>query len=345
MKTTVACLSVLALLVSLPLLLVHRRVAAQPSAAQLPTLASLQLTGPYVYRNLAIFAVHDRDTTHHEEILTLQEALAKKVVTIAETGRVNQLVASNKGNKSVYLQSGDIVKGGQQDRVLQHDTLLPPKAKRVPLAAFCVESGRWHGRGREPVRHFSSSNATIMTKRQKLAVKVRGQQGAVWDSVAAAQADIGRNVGHSVRSAVSATSLQLSLEDRKLGATVDEYVRHMEKQLPKDGNVVGFAVAVNGDVDSVEVFASPKLFGKMKGKLLKASATEAVSAKQGKQGPVPTTAAVRALITDAESGAARTEKQTLRTHVTRKETRKNVVFETMDPMVPSKAVHKSYLAK
>jgi hypothetical protein len=344
MKTIATCLAAAALLSALSMLLVHRRVAAQPAAA-VPTLTTLELTGPYVYRNLAIFAVHDRDTTHHQEILTLQEGLAKKVVTIEEMGNVNQLVASNKGDKSVYLQAGDIVKGGQQDRVLQHDTLLPPNAKKVHLSVFCVEAGRWHGRGHEPVRHFASSDAAIMTKGQKLAVKVRGEQGAVWDSVAAAQADMGRNLGHSVQSRESATSLQLSLEDKKLNGTVEEYVQNLEKQLPKDNNVVGYAVAVNGNVDSVEVFASPNLFGKMKGKLLKASASEALATKPGKLAPPPTADAVRALIADAESGAAKQEKQTLRTQVTRKETRRNVVFETMDPFVPSKAVHKSYMAK
>jgi hypothetical protein len=208
-----------------------------------------------------------------------------------------------------------------------------------------VEAGRWRARGNEPVRHFASSNATIMTKRQKMAVKVAGNQGAVWDSVAAAQADIGSKVGGSVRARASATSLQLSLEDKKVTGSVDEYVRHLEKSLPKDNDVVGYAVAVNGNVESVDVFASPKLFGKMKGKLLKSSASEALAAKTDKPSPPPSADAVRALIADAESGAAKSEKQTLRTQVTRKETRRNVVFETADPMVPAKAVHKSYLAK
>jgi hypothetical protein len=344
MKTTITCLSLLALLVLVPALLAKRRAAAQ-TAGPVPTLASLDLTGPYVYQNLAIFAVHDRNVTHHEEILTLQEGLAQKVVTIEEVGQVNQLVASNKGKTSVYLQAGDIVKGGQQDRVLQHDTLLPPGARKVPLAVFCVEAGRWHGRGGEPVRHFASSSSTVMTKRQKLAVKVSGRQGDVWDSVAAAQADMGKNVGGSVRAPASATSLQLSLEDKKVTGSVDEYVTHLEKAIPSDKDVVGYAVAVNGNVEAVDVFASPNLFGKMKGKLLKASAGEALAAKTDKPSTAPSADAVRTLMADAESGAAKAEKETLRTKVLRKETAKNVVFETNHPMVPSKAVHKSYLAK
>ena len=341
MKTTVACLSLVALFLAVPLLAVHRRAAAQAG----PALAALEISGPYVYQNLAIFAVHDHRAASHDEILTLQDALAQKTVTIEEVGQVNQLVASNRGKHSVYLQAGDIVKGGQQDRVLQHDAVLPPNAKRVPLSAFCVEAGRWRGRGNEPARHFASSNATIMTKRQKLAVKVAGNQSAVWDSVAAAQAEMGSKVGGSVRAAESATSLQLSLEDKKVTGSADEYVQHLEKSFPRDNDVVGYAVAVNGNVESVDLFASPKLFGKMKSKLLRASATEALAAKTGQPSPPPTTDAVRALIADAESGAAKAEKQTLRTQVTRKETRRNVVFETSDPMVPSKALHKSYLAK
>jgi len=344
MKTTVACLSLLALLFVLPIFFAHRRAAAQ-TAAGLPVLASLELTGPYVYQNLAIFAVHDHDTSHHQEILTLEEGLARKVVTIEEVGNVNQLVASNQGKTSVYLQSGDIVKGGRQDRVLQHDTLLSPGSRKVPLAVFCVESGRWHGRGSEPSGQFAASSKTIVTKRQKLAVKVAGKQGDVWDSVAAAQADLGGKVGHSVRAHESSTSLQLSLEDKQVTGTVDEYVHNLEKALPKDNDVVGYAVAVNGNVEAVDVFASPNLFGKMKGKLLKASATEALAAKTDQPSPTPTAEAVRALITDAESGTARAEKETLRTKVTRKETKNNVVFETNDPFVPRKAVHKSYMAK
>jgi hypothetical protein len=344
MKTTLASLTILTVLFAVPLLLVHRRAVAQ-AKTEVPMLASLELTGPYAYKNLAIFVVHDRKAADHQEILTLEEALAKKVVTIQETGNVNQLVGSNTGKASVYLQAGDIVKGGKQDRVLQHDTVLPPNSKKVPLAAFCVESGRWQGRGGESVHHFASSNASISTKKQRMAVKVAADQGEVWESVAEAQANIGKNIGGSVRSADSATSLQLTLENKKLNENIEEYVRNIEKQIPAKNSAVGYAVAINGNVDAVDVFASPKLFGKMKGKLLKASATEAVAARQDKIAPPPGVDAVRSLIADAESGAAKTEKQNLRTQVTRKETKANVVFTTDDPMVPSKPLHKSYLKK
>jgi hypothetical protein len=341
MKSTLARSVALAAVVVIPFLVGRHSAQAQSG----PALASLDLTGPYVYQNLAVFAVHDKHAARHDDILTLQEALAKNVVTVEETGNVNQLQASNRGKESVYLQSGDIVKGGRQDRVLQHDTVLTPGSKKVALSVFCVESGRWQGRGSEPSHRFASSNAALVTKGQKMAVKVAGNQGEVWNSVAAAQAQIGGKLGKSVRAPASATSLQLSLEDKQLDESVDDYVRNIEKQIPARDDLVGYAVALNGKVDSIDVFASPRLFGKMKGKLLKASATEAVASKISQPTPSPSTEAVRGLITDAESGAARSEKQNLRTKISRKETAKNVVFTTDDPLIPGKSVHKNYLAK
>jgi hypothetical protein len=342
MKTTLARLSAVATLIAIPAWVAPHLARGQDPA---PALASLRLTGPYVYQNLAVFAVHDHEAAKHDEVLTLQEALARKAVTVEETGDVNRLLASNHGKSAVYLQSGDIVKGGRQDRVLQHDTVLPGNSRKVALNVFCVESGRWHNRGNESVRQFASSNDALMTKRQKMAVKVAASQGAVWDSVAVAQADMGSKLGRSVRAPSSSTSLQLSLEDKTVRESVDDYLRNLEKQLPQNDDVVGYAVAVNGKVESVDVFASPNLFGKMRGKLLKASATEAVASKSGQPTSPPDASAVRSLIADAESGAAKAEKQNLRTRVTRRETPRNVVFTTDDPFVRGKSVHKNYLAK
>jgi hypothetical protein len=76
-----------------------------------------------------------------------------------------------------------------------------------------------------------------------------------------------------------------------------------------------------------------------------AGATEAVAEKGAALRPAPTAEAVRALLADAESGAAQTERRTLRTHVSREETARSAVFTTDYPLVRGKSVHKSYLKK
>jgi hypothetical protein len=325
------------------------RVQAQPRAqAQPRPLAAAEMTGPFTHENLAVFLIHDKtaQTAHADEnVLTLEEALKTGAVVIEETGNVNELVASNKGDQAVFLQAGDVVKGGRQDRTLQRDVLLPAKTRKLPLAAFCVESGRWSGRGNEPSQHFASSSRTLPTRKAKLAAKLKANQSEVWQAVEETQANLATKVGHTVKAGASETSLQLSLEDRSLNAAADRYVAAIEAQLPARNDVVGYAFAVNGQVSAVDTYASPALFRKMRAKLLRASAIEAVS-EQGDAPAAPAKVeAVRALVDDAESGAARTEARSTRADVVRKETSASVVFTTEDPTENRRNVHKSYLPK
>jgi hypothetical protein len=318
-----------------------RRARAQPR----PIPAAAEWSGPFVHENLTVFLIHDKSAAGDEDVLTLEEALKTGDVVIEETGNVNELQASNKGGKAVFLQAGDVVKGGRQDRTLQRDVLLPPKTRQLPLAAFCVESGRWTARGHEPSQHFASSSRTLSTRKQKLAAKVAANQGEVWHSVAEAQDALADKIGHSVKARSSESSLQLSLEDGGVNAAADRYVAAIEQQLPARNDVVGFAFAVNGQVSAVDVYASPALFRKMRGKLLRASAVEAVAESGAPPAPPVAVDAVRALVSDAESGAPRTEARTPRAEVVRKETGKSVVFTTEDPARNRRNVHKSYLRK
>ena len=61
----------------------------------------------------------------------------------------------NLGQEAVFIQSGDIVKGGQQDRVLTVSLLLPKGSGQVAIDSFCVEAGRWAARGKEDVKLFA----------------------------------------------------------------------------------------------------------------------------------------------------------------------------------------------
>jgi hypothetical protein len=64
---------------------------------------------------------------------------------------VNELIVENLSDEEVYIQSGDIVKGGRQDRTLGYDLIVPKKSGKVKITSFCVEHGRWSARGREAV--------------------------------------------------------------------------------------------------------------------------------------------------------------------------------------------------
>lgn len=110
--------------------------------------------------------------------LTLAEALDKGVIEVHETGNVRELKIENKGKDAVFVQLGDIVKGGRQDRVLTVSLLLKPSSGLVPIGAYCVEQGRWSARGMEDARKFAASETLLPSREAKVAIAKPAVSGA-----------------------------------------------------------------------------------------------------------------------------------------------------------------------
>ena len=110
--------------------------------------AALKIAEPVLHENLAIYLVRGPSTPGAVPT-TLEEALLKNTIIVHETGSVSELQIENTGDEPVFIQFGDIVKGGRQDRVLTTSFLIPPKSGKVAIGAYCVEQGRWSKRGLE----------------------------------------------------------------------------------------------------------------------------------------------------------------------------------------------------
>ena len=105
----------------------------------------------------------------------------------------------------------------------------------------------------------------------------------------------------------SATSLQLSLENEKLKEARDAYVKALQSFGGEKDDIVGYVFAVNGKVNSADVYPSNALFRKMWPKLLAASVTEAIGADKTAPVAAPAPASVGAFLSSAESGSAQEE--------------------------------------
>src|SRR5688500_7577164 len=138
--------------------------AADPPPAATPGIK--QVSGPFTSGNLTVFLIHGPDAVPGLNVLTLQEAIDQKKVTVHETSEVNNLSVENTGEQPVFLQTGDILRGGKQDRVIAMD-LIVPKGARVGIASFCVEAGRWRQRGGESAAAFNKSENQVVGKEQK----------------------------------------------------------------------------------------------------------------------------------------------------------------------------------
>jgi hypothetical protein len=310
-----------------------------------PKAADYRLSGPYTQDNLTIFLIHGKDSIPGQQYLTLAEALEQKKAVVHETKEVNQLSVENlSADADLYLEGGDIVKGGQQDRVIITDMILKPKSGQVPLPCFCVEASRWTRRGAEDDKKFDASPGKAAAKDVQLAAQLSRDQAMVWRKVAEYQMRLGQRLGQSVQAGASPTSLQLSQEDKKLLETVDRYVKELSKAGEGKTDVIGYAAVINGKVDSADVYGSAALFAKLWPRLLRASAIEAVAGLQpGKKFEPATEAAVTAMLAAADKGKTKEEKDVGgRVHLTTREAGKNVLFECRDKEHPAAALHKSY---
>lgn len=299
-----------------------------------------RLSGPYTHENLSIFLIHGAKKPAGK-YLTLQEALDQKNVVVYETGSVNQLAVENLSDENIYIQSGDIVKGGKQDRVFPDDFILPTKSGKVPIASFCVEHGRWTGRGAERTDQFHASTQSLPMKSLKMAARDEHNQQQVWDQVAQAEQKFAMSVGAAgPLPSPSPSSMQLALENKQVEAATDAYLRDLAKIVEGKPDVVGYAFAINGAVNSADMYASNELFRRMWPKLLRASAVEALTERHGASGSTaPDVAQVRLFLRDAGVG-----RESSQDPVVRKDSDKAVLFETRDAS-GNGWLHRSYVSK
>ena len=221
--------------------------------------------------------------------LTLGEAMERGVVEVIETGDVEELVVRNLGTREIFIQSGDIVKGGKQDRVLIVSMILPPNSGRIPVAAFCVERGRWARRGQEKATGFSASTVRAPTKaiRAALAERTRREvasgsagrgrgdlQYQVWESIRELQVDLLPAAGLNVADERSPSSLQLSLENTAIASALDGYGTALGNLAQEHPGAVGYIFAINGKISSGDEFGNADLFRKLWPRQPRAASTE-----------------------------------------------------------------------
>jgi hypothetical protein len=318
-----------------------------------------RLSDPAIHGNLAIYFVHGKSRDGPVP-LTLQEALAKKVVDIREIGHVNELIVENVGAEEVFIQAGDIVKGGQQDRVLSVSLVITPHSGTVTIPSFCVEAGRWSARAGEDVRTFSSANSALPSREAKIEMAgpvtarpdsvpsavVGTRQQEIWRSVAQIQSKLTNNLDAAVAAPRSHTSLQLTLENGRLEQELADYVDALRPLGEKEDDIVGYVFAINGKLNSADIYPSNGLFRKMWPKLLRASATEAIGERDAGDVPAPSASSANEFIHGETSTRSIETRAGDKVRVQIKENVKVMSLESRPKAAPPDGwVHRSYLAK
>jgi len=326
-----------------------------------------RVSEPFTYKNLTMFLIHGADASSNKDLITLEEALKMKVFKVYETEDVNELIVENISSKfDVFIQSGDIVKGGKQDRVLAISVIISRNSGKVSIEAFCVEAERWSGRGNESRKEFSSSEERVVSKELKMATNGigsgsgmgsgsgggggggtgdgngRGSQAKVWTEVANAQKNISANVTVDVTANSSASSLQLALENKKLVKERESFANSFSNLAKGKTDVIGYAFAINGKINSADIYVSNHLFAKLWPKMLKAAVVEAISlADKPTAETQPKAADINSFLLDAEKGAVTERPTVAKSKVVTRQTPTEAVYEARDRS--DLVVHRNYV--
>jgi hypothetical protein len=257
-------------------------------------------------KNLTIFPLYLKQAKDVPDYITLDEALSAKSVEVREVGarreepsgqapqqqpaqeqqvmqqqeqvqvegagaRVNAVEVENKSDRTLYILAGQVIIGGKQDRVLARDTIIPA-GKKIQVEVCCVEHGRWSPRRQQQAYAFdnvSTTNAQVCLKKA-MVFEGASAQRKVWDEVQKESSKMGAETPTQTYKEVI----------EKTDKTVAEFVEAVEKLLGSDKEICGFLVFVNGEIETCDLFASPKLLQKFKSMLLRGYALDSIAAEK-----------------------------------------------------------------
>jgi hypothetical protein len=247
--------------------------------------------GPFTHENMAVFLLTS-DHQDERDYLTLGEGLEGGLVKVAEQEqeRVGELRLENLSDRPLYLQEGERLQGGKQDRVLISSLVVPPRSGKVTVPTMCVEQSRWvvGEKGRE---FGFTVNPALAPKGVRGAAKVEESQDMVWTCVACQKVTAGKQL----KTGNTNSSVNELLDAPQVRTISDNYAKALGSALdgPEARDAVGVAIVVNGQIEETNVYPNHALFAKLYPRLVQSYAVQATMLKdQAKAAEAPTTATV-----------------------------------------------------
>jgi hypothetical protein len=244
-------------------------IANKPEVAQVLSTFEKEWT----FGNLRIYPimaneVYKEKSKVSSNYISLQQALQKKSIVISEVsegGTVNTLQLSNTGKDTVMIMAGEVVLGGKQDRAIGQEMLLPPGAKNVNVAVFCVEHGRWNAN--QSGSNFNGYYGFVGNQVRKKVI-VDKNQSNVWSEV---------SKSHNKAAVSSGTNTFKDIQKSEEYMTqLKSYKDYFLPKLKALGSVLGFVVVTGDKILGTELFSSADIFNQQSDKLLESYITEAM---------------------------------------------------------------------
>lgn len=193
---------------------------------------------------------------------------------------VNTLTIENTSNEPIYIMAGDIVIGGNQDRVIAEDMIAMPNSGKIAVPVFCVEPGRWSPR-ENPTKNAPVTNQeqdgiyaftgyfNVASNSIRKTVKNEKNQGEVWAKVGDMRS---RNNVQSGSSTYGDLASSKSFTDAR-----DAYMNKFANLFDNSTDIVGCIVVSGDKVLACDIFGTPELFKKQYKVLLHSYVSDAIT--------------------------------------------------------------------
>jgi hypothetical protein len=219
------------------------------------------ILGPHSHENLTVFVLTS-DKQDDTDYLTLDEGLKSGDVKVAEMEleTVGALQIENTSDRPLFLQEGERLEGGQQDRVIIASLVIPPKSGKTSIPTFCVEHDRWQVT--ENGKKFgAATNPSLATKAVRGESKIEDSQANVWKSVGTTKA----NSVNMLATGNKNSSINEMLDDPKVRKLSEEYAEALKCAIngPGGEKVVGVVIVLNNAIEEVDVYPNHKVLESM----------------------------------------------------------------------------------
>lgn len=232
---------------------------------------TVRVSGPYSHENVSVFLIH-AEKQDDRNFLTLDDGLTNGQVKVTELEQetVRELLVENTSDQALFLQEGERLYGGKQDRIIAASLVLPPRSGKVGVPTFCIERSRWV-EGDQGRKFVATKTTALAPKGVRGAAKFENDQDGIWSTVAtqkdsATKQDLAKNTNSSANELLDAPKLQ-KLSSACAAALVDAAKDHAD--------AIGVAVVVNGQVEEVNMYPNNAVLGKFLPRLVQSYAIQA----------------------------------------------------------------------
>jgi hypothetical protein len=263
------------------------KTTASESAAVEVDGVACHVSGPYTHENLSVFLIHSR-RQDRRNFLTLPEGLKEKTVRITEKEEeeVGELLIDNQSDRPLYLQEGERLQGGKQDRTIIASLVVPPHSGKMVVPTACIEQSRWV-EGTAGKKFGFTLNGALAPKGVRGAAKVENSQRKVWACV-----EVQKMSGQArLKTRNTNSSANEMLDSPQAQQISNRYAKELNGPLSRHGDAVGVVIVINGQIEEVNVYPSHALLSKLYPRLVRSYALQAALLKDQAKATEPLTPA------------------------------------------------------